>query len=147
MSGPTAETLAHSARRRAILEVVHAHPEWSIAVLAEQIDRRDERSEALASITIAELLELSRTHNPEIDRARLRRAKQLVGAAFDAIVLEVLTEAGGLVGSTHVRDRVGGPRWKLQASFRRLMDAGKIERQGVTSGARYRLVAPAEPPV
>ena len=130
----TAEAVAQHARRCAIVQVVRSHPDWTLAQVLELLTRTGAGSETLATITIGELLE------PQIDPIRLRRAERLTGPRFDALVLEVITRAGRPVGAGHVRARLGGPRWKLQASFRRLEAKGTIKRSGITSGVRYFLV-------
>ncbi len=151
MPEPSAEVVAQLACRCAVIQVVRSHPEWSLGQIFDQLARTDARSEALRSVTIGELLAPARERTadrrrepagvrgaePQIDLVRLRRASKLFGERFDAIVLEVITEAGQPVAAGYMRARVGGPRWKLQASFRRLVEAGKLERSGVTSSVRY----------
>lgn len=46
--------------------------------------------------------------------------------------------------AAYLRARVGGPRWKLQASLRRLVNAGLVERSGSTSATRYWIVRARE---
>jgi hypothetical protein len=77
--------------------------------------------------------------DPPIDRQRLRAAEQLRGEDFDECVRATIDEAGSSrVRAAYLRARVGGPRWKLQASLRRLVDAGVLERSGSTNATRYR---------
>jgi hypothetical protein len=99
----------------------------------------------LESITLGELfssstLELPSDGGPVVDKRRLALAQTARGEEFDSWVLEVIGEAGMRVSAGYLRRRVGGPRWKLQAALGRLVDAGHVERTGVTSSTRYRLV-------
>ena len=83
-------------------------------------------------------LTLAADGGPPIDRKRRAEAKKLTGEKFDACVLAVLGQAKGTpVGAAYLSARVGGPRWKLQASLRRLVDAKLVERSGTTSATRY----------
>ena len=89
-------------------------------------------------------LELPEDGGPAIDRGVLERAKRLTGEDFDACVLQAIESAGGrAVSASYLRVRVGGPRWKLLGSLHRLVEAGRVERKGVTSSTRYR---PLDPP-
>ena len=74
---------------------------------------------------------------PVVRSGRLAEAKQATGASFDEYVLAVLAEASGPVKAAYLRERVGGPRWKLQASLQRLIAAGQAARSGATSTTRY----------
>ena len=67
-----------------------------------------------------------------------RRRRRSFGRAFDELVHEVIAEARRPIGAAYLRERVGGPRWKLQHSLRRLSAAGLIRRDGTTSATRYR---------
>ncbi|WP_146662087.1 hypothetical protein [Enhygromyxa salina] len=84
-------------------------------------------------------VELPADGGPPIQRGRLERASRASGEEFDACVVEVLGEAPRRVGAAYLRARLGGPRWKLLGSLRRLIAAGVVERTGVTSGTRYLL--------
>ena len=159
MPEPSAETVAQLACRCAVVQVIRSHPEWSLGQIFDQLTRKDARSEALRSVTIGELLAPARDQTaerrhepagvqgtePQIDMVRLRRASNLFGERFDAIVLEAIGEAGHPVAASYMRARVGGPRWKLQASFRRLAAKGAIQRRGNTSDVRYFLTPASEP--
>jgi hypothetical protein len=80
---------------------------------------------------------------PPINHRLLEHAKRVSGEEYDALVLDVILGAKGRpVSASYLRARVGGPRWKLQGSLKRLVDAGSVQRKGVTSSTRYR---PAEP--
>lgn len=91
------------------------------------------KPEALRAVRVCDLREVS-------DDVRLEHALALSGAAFDAEVLAVLREAGDAVAAGYLSARVGGPRWKLQASLGRLVRAGLVTRRGATSDTRYRAV-------
>lgn len=95
--------------------------------------------EMLRSVRVCDLLGVEL-----IDQARLTRASESTGADFDAEVLEVLREAGHEVAAAYLRERVGGPRWKLQASLGRLVKARLVERRGTTSSTRYRATKAAK---
>lgn len=83
---------------------------------------------------------------PPIDLDRLDGARQATGADFDAHVLAVLVEARGCaVAASYLRARVGGPRWKLQDSCNRLVQAGVVARRGTTSATRYRITDSSQP--
>jgi hypothetical protein len=126
--------------RLAVARALREHPEWTLENVLEVIERGGPRAAALGQLTIAELVDLCGDPieaRPHIDHARRWRAMQLQGADFDQLVLEALREAPGEVAASYIRARLGGPRWKLQASFHRLIAAGRIERTGNTSGVRY----------
>jgi hypothetical protein len=123
---------------RAAADALRAHPD---ATLGDLVDLLAAASPALRSVTIAELLEAA--SHPIVE---------LRGPDFDALVLRALAEheqrmqdAGVCfdcgMSRAELIARVGGARWKLQASMGRLVGAGKVERSGVTSGTRYRLIA------
>ena len=146
------EPLIRNAERRAIVTVLRSHPEWTFGQVLEHLERGGPRSTVLRDLTIRELVtepdtdvfELTIDNGPPINRSKLETAKRAQGEQFDAYVLEVITEAGGRpVAAGYVRARVGGPRWKLQASFRRLVHAGQLRRSGRTSATRYRVVEAA----
>jgi hypothetical protein len=137
------ELLLHQAQRRAVLAVVRRSPSWTLAQLCSHIDRRGERAAALGSLTIGELRSTVDPPDgePPIHYKRLALAQRSHGETFDRVVHEVLVEAGKAVAAAYLRARVGGPRWKLQSSLRRLAGAGLVERRGATSDARYLAVA------
>ncbi|MFV8753220.1 hypothetical protein ACNOYE_21950 [Nannocystaceae bacterium ST9] len=137
------ETILNEAERRAVVSVLRARPELTLEKLQDFF--RGRYGATLRTITVRELLESeARLEPPEdggppIDRSALEEAKRLSGDAFDQRLLEVVRSAGSrAVSASYLRARVGGPRWKLQASLRRLADLGKVERTGVTSSTRYR---------
>ncbi len=137
------------------MAVLRAHPEWTLAQVCSQLERDAPVAAVLRQLTLGELLaepgpdadEPSPDGGPPVDHGRLAAARRLLGERFDACVCEVLGEAGGVaVGAAYLRDRVGGPRSKLQASLRRLIAAGLVSRSGTTSGTRYRLQGPTPNP-
>jgi hypothetical protein len=137
------ETILNEAERRALVAVIRARPDLTLDKLQDCFGGR--YGDTLRTITVRELLEsqidieLPDDGGPAIDRGALEQAKRLTGEAFDACVLRAIWSAGGRpVSAGYLRARVGGPRWKLQGSLRRLVDAGEIERNGVTSSTRYR---------
>jgi len=153
MQGDHLEPLLQYAERRAVLAVLHRHPEWTLGQVFRELEQNGARAGLLRDLTLGELFEdpdldaiaMAADGGPPIDRQRLRAAKRLSGADFDECVRAVIGEAGGSrVGAAYLRARVGGPRWKLQASLRRLVDAGLIRRSGSTSGTRYWIVRARE---
>ncbi|PRP92228.1 hypothetical protein ENSA5_50300 [Enhygromyxa salina] len=137
------ETILNEAERRALVAVLRSRPELTLDMLEDCFGGR--YGATLESITVRELietrieLELPDDGGPPIDRGALEQAKRLSGEAFDACVLQAICSAGGhAVSARYLRVRVGGPRWKLLSSLRRLVEAGEVERSGVTSSTRYR---------
>jgi hypothetical protein len=140
------ETILNEAERRAVVAALRARPELTLEKLQDFF--RGRYGATLRTITVRELLEsesrvdVSDDGGPPIDRSALEEAKRLSGDAFDQRMLEVIRNAGArAVSASYLRARVGGPRWKLQASLRRLADLGQVERTGVTSSTRYRSTA------
>jgi hypothetical protein len=137
------ETILNDAERRALVAVLRSRPQRTRDKL--QVCFTGRYGAILRTITVRELLEsdleieLPDDGGPLIDRSAREQAKRLNGPAFDACVLRAICSAGGEpVSASYLRARVGGPRWKLQGSLRRLVDAGDVERDGVTSSTRYR---------
>ncbi len=137
------ESILNEAERRALVAVLRSRPDLPLDKLQDCFSGR--YGATLRTITVRELLEteidieLPEDGGPMIDRSALEQAKRLNGPAFDAHVLRAICSAGGEpVSASYLRARVGGPRWKLQGSLRRLVDAGEVERDGVTSSTRYR---------
>jgi hypothetical protein len=148
MSTTPLEPLLSLVERRAVLTVLRCHPEWTLGHVFSHLECSGSRARVHRDLTLGELCEdprldqitLAADGGPPIDRRRLADAMELVGEHFDACVRAVLDEAGGVpVASAYLRARVGGPRWKLQASLRRLIDAGLVDRSGSTSATRYRI--------
>jgi hypothetical protein len=140
------ETILNQAERRAVVAVLQSRPEMTLEKLQDFF--RGRYGATLRTITVRELMELeirvdaTEDGSPPIDRSALEEAKRLSGDAFDQRLLEVIrTAAPHAVSASYMRVRVGGPRWKLQASLRRLVELGAVERTGVTSSTRYRSIA------
>ena len=74
---------------------------------------------------------------PAIDTERLEFSKRAQGSQFDGLVLTVLKQASWPVQAAYLRARVGGPRWKLQKSLRRLSEAKLVDRSGRSSATHY----------
>lgn len=128
-------------QRRAIIEVVRRHPEWRLGDLDDVMESGTDRAKVLRGITVDELratLEPVSLELP-IKSERLARARALSGSDYDAVVFEIVDEAGDWVSSSYVKARSGGPRWKLQKSLGRLVDAGRLKREGITSATVYRV--------
>ena len=137
------EAVLNQAERRALVAVIRSRPDLTLDKLQDCFGGR--YGATLQTITIRELVEtkidveLPQDGGPAIDRGALERAKRLVGEEFDACVFQAIWSAGGrAVSASYLRVRVGGPRWKLLGSLRRLVEAGQVERTGVTSSTRYR---------
>lgn len=147
MSSSHLEPLLRAAERRAVLMVLRSHPEWTLEHLATLLAHDGARTPVLRKLTLGELLDdpgpaPTTDGGPAIDYPRLQAAKQLGGRQFDELVHEVIAEANGrAVAAAYLRARVGGPRWKLQGSLRRLIAAGRVQRSGTTSTTRYRIGA------
>lgn len=130
------------------MTVLRSHPGWTLGELLDHVGAANPRADVLASLTLGELMTDPRLAivavpddgGPLIDNDRLARARRSSGASFDRIVLEVIAEARRPIGAAYLRARVGNQRWKLGASLRRLISAGRIRRSGSTSATRYRLV-------
>ncbi|HLT36772.1 MAG TPA: hypothetical protein VK034_10810 [Enhygromyxa sp.] len=146
MTTTNLEPLLREAERRAVLTVLRDHPEWTLGHVFSHLQQNGPRAPLLRDLTLGELLEdprldpirLADDGGPPIDRKRRAQARRLTGEHFDACVRAVLDEASGTpVGAAYLRARVGGPRWKLQASLRRLVNAGLVGRSGSTSATRY----------
>jgi hypothetical protein len=144
MSASHLEPLLRSIERRAVARVLRSHPDWTLGDVITYVDNGGRRAAVLRSLLIRELLDARLDepvdHEPPIDHAALEHAKRSAGAAFDELVRDAIAAAGRGVGAGYLRARVGGPRWKLQGSLRRLVDAGGVERVGVTSATRYCVV-------
>jgi hypothetical protein len=140
------EPLLEYAERRAVLTVLRRHPEWTLGHVLRELERSGPRAPVLRDLTLGELFEdpdeldqiAAKTDGgPPVDRKRLEAAKKLTGADFDDCVRAVIDEAGSPVAASYLRVRVGGPRWKLQGSLRRLVSSGVVKRSGSTSATRY----------
>lgn len=141
------ETILNEAERKALVAVLRARPELTLEKLQDCFVGR--YGDTLRTITVGELIDLDLDFGgpddggPPVDRHVLELAKQSNGEAYDEFVHEAILAAGGRpVSASYLRARVGGPRWKLQGSLRRLVVSGRVHRNGVTSSTRYRAVDP-----
>ena len=128
-------------QRRALIEAIRRHPEWRLADLDDVMESGNDRGKLLRGVTLDELrspLEPLSLESP-INSERLTRAQKLSGPDFDAVVFKIVDEAGDWVPSSYVKARAGGPRWKVQKSLGRLVDAGRLKREGTTSATLYRV--------
>lgn len=147
MANSLLEPMLHELERRAVITVVRAHPHWTLGQLFNYLRRAGEHEDVLGSVTLRELVagidgqqpHLPADGGPMIDTGRLEQAKRAEGANFDRFVVEALRGAPGAVAARYLRARVGGPRWKLQTSLRRLCDQRVVIGTGRTSDRRYRL--------
>lgn len=153
MSTSHLEPVLEFAERCAVLTVLRRHPEWTLGHVCSLLEQEGARALLLRELTLGELCEeprldqitLAADGGPPIDRGRRAAAVELTGERFDEHVRAVVEEARGVsVGASYLRARVGGPRWKLQASLRRLVEAGVVDRSGSTSATRYTIVRVCE---
>lgn len=151
MHASAVEAVLLESERQALLVVVRSHPEWTLGELFSRMERGTRYGGLLAQLSLSELiagpalgdLRLPDDGGPLIDRVLLARASRADGATFDRMVADVIGAAPHPpVAARYLRARVGGPRWKLQASLGRLVATGVVERSGKTSATRYRLVRP-----
>lgn len=141
MESPDIEALAQIARRRALLIVIRAHPEWTLEQLLEGLDAH---AVDVSQLTIRELCSrrapaLATPVGANERATRYERAFFLHGPEFVELVYEVMLEAGSPVQTRYLRARLGGPRWKVKGALERLCAAGRVLRFGVTSDTFYEL--------
>lgn len=137
---PAVAGMRHEIQRRAVIDAVRQHPQWRLVDLDHVMESGSRWAKLLRGITVGELrttLEPLRLEVP-INSERLARAQALSGSDYDAVVFEIVAEAGDWVPSGYVKARAGGPRWKVQQSLGRLVDAGRLKREGKTSATLYR---------
>jgi hypothetical protein len=139
---------SHGLQQHVLAQTLRMHPEWSLEELFGFIDRGRGLAPALGKLRVSDLFVEPdgatlladamepRTPDEGVDPRRRMRAEQLEGELFDQLVLEVLREAAE-VKASYLRERLGGPRWKLQGSLGRLVRAGKASRSGTTSATTY----------
>ena len=149
MSASIIEPILHAVERRAIATVLRSHPEWTLGQVIEHVEKSGQHADAMRSLTIRELMEAPGSEplgvvdgEKRVNAWRLRQAQRATGSEFDRHVLQIIVEAGQFVGASYLRSRVGGPRWKLRASLRRLEVRGEIDRIGETSATQYRAARP-----
>jgi hypothetical protein len=116
--------------KHTIIVTLRANPDWPVLDLKSRIGGDPEHARLLGEVTIGEL----RKEPPAL---QLLRAQATYGAAFDDLMLVVLREAARPVQAHYLRARLGGPRWKLQASLQRLIAAELADRSGATCSTRY----------
>ena len=124
--------LVREVERRAVLLALREHPEWTLADLDAGMEASPALTKALDSVTVSALWAI--LDEPPV---RLELARRVDGPEFDAIVHKVLVEAGEPVRAAYLRARVGGPRWKLQASLLRLVSRRLARRRGKTSDTSW----------
>lgn len=141
------ETILNEAERKALVAVLRARPDLTLEKLQDCFVGR--YGDTLRTITVGELIELDvdiglpDDGGPPVDRSVLELAKHSSGEVYDNFVYDAIVAAGGHpVSASYLRARVGGPRWKLQGSLRRLVEAGRVQRSGVTSSTRYLALEP-----
>lgn len=139
LKGVQSTSILDETERLALVIAIREHPEWSLASLFERVEAKDDRGAMLRRVTVRELMT---DPGVKVGQVRLARARRATGDAFDEMVLAVLTELWPKpLAAFEVRARLGGPRWKLQASLGRLVAARKAVRKGNTSGVRYAAVS------
>jgi hypothetical protein len=116
-----------------VATLLREHPD---ATLGDLVDLPSAVGQTLRSLTIRDLLALGSAD-------RLTAAAKLQGRDFDELVLRELAECGRSMSRAELIERVGGPRWKLQASMRRLEGACRVTRSGITSATRYAIAGNA----
>ena len=151
MDAPSLEAELTRAVRQSLSRLLRARPDWSLERLVDYIEQAGVYSEQLASLTVAELVDPGRASDYEltakgevINVSRLQRAQFAFGEEFERLVAAVLAEAGGPVRAGYLRERVGGPRWKVSKALHRLERQGLVERQGRTSNTSWRHVEDAD---
>lgn len=112
-----------------MVAALRSNPQWTIGDVFDLVEN-GELGRELGQVTVGELF---------ADEV-LAAACRATGEDFDRIVLAEVRKSGEWVGAGQLRQRVGGPRWKLQASCRRLTGAGLLERHGVTSETQHRAI-------
>lgn len=127
-----AKQIEHETTRLALVLVLRDHPDWTLADLFERMDRADRHARALRKLTVQDL-----ATSPAIEPVEPAIAMRARGPKFDGMVLRVVLASTHPVKACDLRARLGGPRWKLQASLRRLARAGKIQRTGKTADTHY----------
>lgn len=143
--------LAAEFEKRKIVRVLRTNPDWSLRTLLQFLHDKGPEVGALGDLTIGDLITdpaaarlrvCTDGAGSIIDLDRRERAERVYGEVFDDLLLEVLREVRPrAVAASYLTVRLGGPRWKLQASARRLVEAGSATKTGVTSGTRYAAAA------
>lgn len=119
--------------RRVLVAALNLMKNRPLLELLELVDKHG-AANGLGQLTAEEL---TRDPSCRVVETR-RRAEATHGAAFDELALRVLIDAQGeFVTPFFLKQRLGGPRWKLRASLERLERAGKVIRFGATSDRHY----------
>ncbi|EDM78361.1 hypothetical protein PPSIR1_05916 [Plesiocystis pacifica SIR-1] len=153
MSTTLLDPLVAETERHVLVCALRKHPSWTLGELVDYVVQGGERAQTLRAVRLEELIGGEqevvvvgrRAHSKGLVLERLEAARQATGELFDEFVREVLDEAmsdpdvdQGWIDGRFLRNQVGGPRWKLQASLTRLVNAGQVERKGRTNSTRYR---------
>jgi hypothetical protein len=122
-----------------LVRVLRSHPELTLRNVLAYANGGGPRAAVLLDLTLRELTTpvMPDDGGPAIDTERLEQAKRAQGSHFDDLVLTVLEVASCPVRAAYLRARVGGPRWKLQRSLRRLFEAKATDRSGRSGATRY----------
>lgn len=123
MACPSIESLLREAERDAVVTALRLHPQWSLEQVLGQIASGGPLASVLGELSIGELRRLP---------------SPALGVSYIDAVRGVLQQAGGWVGASYLRARVGGERWHLLRALGSLIAAGEAERRGRTSSTRYR---------
>jgi hypothetical protein len=133
------DAVLDKSERAGLVRVIRSHPELTLRNVLAYANGGGPRAAILLDLTLHELASpvMPDDGSPAIDTGRLEQAMRAHGSHFDDLVLTVLEEAGCAVRGAYLRARVGGPRWKLQRSLRRLFEAKATDRSGRSGATRY----------
>jgi hypothetical protein len=113
--------------RQAVIQLIRAHPEWTLGAVIEMLQSNPRHEWLTRELTIAELRD---------------DAPRPTGGEVDDEVIAALAVSSELaVPISLVCARTRLPRHTVWRSLGRLASAGRVERTGVTSMTRYKLVA------
>ena len=118
---------------RVLAAALHLMKDRPLAELIEFVDKRG-AANGLERVRLEDL-----AHPPSSTVVeRRQRAEATRGKEYDSLALGVLLEAEGeYVGPSHLKLRLGGPRWKIRSSMNRLEKRGEVCRTGSTSDRKY----------
>jgi hypothetical protein len=137
MSTNHLEHAFRSVERQLLLDLLRAHPEWTLATVFAELERNERRRWLLEALTIGDVLALATPPIVPSDPLPMSSGE------IDEALLTLLAEAAGaFVRMRELAARIDVPRYRLQSSLRRLSAAGQVERVGATVCTRYRLVRP-----
>lgn len=138
MSTNHLEHAFRSVERQLLLDLLRAHPEWTLATVFAELERNERRRWLLEELTIGDVLALAIPSIVPNDPLL-----SMSSGEIDEALLRLLAEAAGaFVRMRDLATRIDVPRYRLQSSLRRLTAAGRVERVGATVCTRYRLVTP-----